>query len=78
MVVEIAIEVHRRVLLDGPVRTSHARVSSAEQNLNLQLDALKKAKRTRIYESHGSGTDSARLELLSCLKALRADDVLVV
>jgi DNA invertase Pin-like site-specific DNA recombinase len=60
------------------MRIGYARVSTAEQNLNLQLDALKKAKCKRIYEEHGSGKDSARLELLSCLKALRADDVLVV
>jgi DNA invertase Pin-like site-specific DNA recombinase len=60
------------------MRIGYARVSTAEQNLNLQLDALKKAKCKRIYEEHGSGKDSARLELLSCLKALRADDLLVV
>jgi DNA invertase Pin-like site-specific DNA recombinase len=60
------------------MRIGYARVSTAEQNLNLQLDALKKAKCKRIYEERGSGKDSARLELLSCLKALRADDVLVV
>ena len=53
------------------MRIGYARVSTAEQNLNLQLDALKKAKCKRIYEEHGSGKDSARLELLSCLKAMR-------
>jgi DNA invertase Pin-like site-specific DNA recombinase len=47
------------------MRIGYARVSTAEQNLNLQLDALKKAKCKRIYEEHGSGKDSARLELLS-------------
>jgi DNA invertase Pin-like site-specific DNA recombinase len=64
------VNVHRTVVV--------ARVSTAEQNLGLQLDALKKAECKRIYEEHGSGKDAARLELLSCLKALRAGDVLVV
>jgi DNA invertase Pin-like site-specific DNA recombinase len=44
------------------MRIGYARVSTAEQNLNLQLDTLKKAKCKRIYEEHGSGKDSARLE----------------
>ncbi len=44
----------------------------------MQLDALRKAECKRIYEEHGSGKDAARHELLSCLKALRAGDVLVM
>ena len=60
------------------MRIGYARVSTAEQNLDLQLDALKKAECKRIYEEHASGKNSARVELQSCLKALRADDVLIV
>lgn len=60
------------------MRIGYARVSTVEQNLGLQLDALSKAEFKRIYEEHSSGKDAARHELLSCLKALRAGDVLVV
>jgi len=44
----------------------------------LQLDALKTAGCTRIYEEHASSKNAERPELANCLKALRAGDVLVV
>ena len=43
-----------------------------------QLDALKTAQSKRIYEEHASGKNSERTELVNCLKALPAGDVLVV
>ena len=60
------------------MKIGYARVSTAEQNLDLQLDALKTAGCTRIYEEHASGKNADRTELANCLKALRAGDVLVV
>jgi DNA invertase Pin-like site-specific DNA recombinase len=60
------------------MRIGYARVSTAEQNLDLQIDALKAAQCGRIYEEHVSGKNAGRTELQNCLKALRAGDVLVV
>lgn len=58
----------------------YARVSTVDQNLNLQRDALKKAgvEPDRIYEEYVSGTKDNRPELTSCLRSLREDDTLVV
>ena len=58
----------------------YARVSTEDQNLNLQRDALKKhgVEPDQIYEEQISGTTRNRPELISCLRALREDDVLVV
>jgi len=60
------------------MRIGYARVSTVEQNLDLQLDALKTAQCKRIYEEHASGRNPERPELVNCLKALRPGDVLVV
>lgn len=60
------------------MKIGYARVSTAEQNLDLQLDALKAAGCQRIYEEHASGKHAERTELVNCLKALRPGDVLVV
>ena len=60
------------------MRIGYARVSSAEQNLDLQIDSLKAGQCGRIYEEHASGKNAGRTELQNCLKALRAEDVLVV
>lgn len=60
------------------MKIGYARVSTTEQNLDLQLDALKTAGCTRIYEECASGKNARRIELANCLKSLRAGDVLVV
>ncbi len=51
----------------------YARVSTEDQNLNLQRDALKKygVEKDRIYEEHISGSKISRPELDSCLRSLR-------
>jgi DNA invertase Pin-like site-specific DNA recombinase len=57
----------------------YARVSTTDQNPQLQLDALKEAGATRIFTDHGvSGSMARRPELDACLDHLRAGDVLTV
>ncbi len=59
-------------------RIGYARVSTDDQHLDLQIDALKKAGCNLIYEEQISGKSLERPELIQCLKALRPNDVLVV
>lgn len=59
-------------------RIGYARVSTDDQNLDLQRDALIKSGCTLIYEEAISGKNIERLELQQCLKAIRAGDTLVV
>ena len=51
----------------------YARVSTEDQNLNLQRDALKKygIDEANIYEEHVSAAKAKRPELASCLRSLR-------
>ncbi len=60
------------------MRIGYARVSTDDQTLDLQRDALKRAKCRHMYEEHASGKNTARPELDGCLKALRKGDTLVV
>ncbi|MET4702240.1 DNA invertase Pin-like site-specific DNA recombinase [Constrictibacter sp. MBR-5] len=59
-------------------RIGYARVSTLDQLLDLQRDALRAAGCCVIYEEAASGKTAARPELDQCRKALRAGDVLVV
>jgi len=61
-------------------RIGYARVSTDDQNLDLQLDALHRAGITDdcLYSDTASGKDAERKELAACLKALREGDTLVV
>lgn len=60
-------------------KIGYARVSTDDQNLDLQRDALTKAGCGQIYEETASGKSAtARPELAQCLKALRTDDTLTV
>jgi DNA invertase Pin-like site-specific DNA recombinase len=59
-------------------RIGYARVSTDDQHLDLQRDALHKAGCLIIYEEKASGKQARRVELENCLKALRAGDTLVV
>lgn len=56
----------------------YSRVSTDEQNLALQLDALEEAGCERVYRDIGSGSLKHRPELDACLDYLRAGDTLVV
>ena len=57
----------------------YARVSTTDQNPQLQLDALQEAGATRIYTDYGvSGSAACRPHLDACLDHLREGDVLTV
>lgn len=56
----------------------YARVSTIEQTLDLQRDALQVAGATVLYEDKASGKTADRPELVHCLKSLREGDALVV
>ena len=56
----------------------YARVSTLDQNPELQLDALQRAGCERIYTDRVSGADRQREQLCLALEALRTGDVLVV
>lgn len=59
-------------------RIGYARVSTDDQNLDLQRDALRVARVESFYEEKTCGKSAGRPELDHCLKALRAGDTLVV
>jgi len=56
----------------------YARVSTQDQDLSLQREALQKAGCTKIYEDKISGSTVSRKALDRCLTALKPGDVLVV
>lgn len=56
----------------------YARVSTQDQNPQLQIDALKKCHCEEIFEEKISGKNKNRPELENCLRMLRKDDVLIV
>ena len=56
----------------------YARVSTLDQNLDLQLDALKKAGCKKIFDDKISGSRAERPGLTKALDMLREDDTLVV
>lgn len=57
----------------------YARVSSTDQDLTIQLEALKQAGCTLIRSEKATGTSTkGRTELASILEFIRADDELVV
>lgn len=59
-------------------RIGYARVSTRDQNLGLQLDALKSAGCDRVFDDVISGTKSHRPGLDRALDVLREGDTLVV
>lgn len=58
-------------------KIGYVRVSTKDQNLDLQLETLKEAGCEKVYSEHKSGI-KARLELAEAIKYLRKGDTLVV
>lgn len=59
-------------------KIGYARVSTREQNLDSQIDALKEAGCSTIYQEIASGSKTDRAVLDKLVQELRANDVLVV
>ena len=60
------------------MKVGYARVSTREQNLESQIDALKKAGCTTIHQEVVSGAKTERPVLDTVIKGLRKGDVLVI
>jgi len=60
------------------MKIGYARVSTADQKLDLQIDALKKAECGEIYSDIASGARTDRPQLETAIKYLRPGDTLVV
>jgi DNA invertase Pin-like site-specific DNA recombinase len=56
----------------------YARVSTEEQGTDAQIDELRAAGCTVIYEEHGSGISRARPKLAELMRDIRRGDVLIV
>src|ERR1700693_5961889 len=60
------------------MKIGYARVSTLDQNLDLQLQALKKAECRRIFQEKISGSNSNRPEFRRVLDHIREGDTIVV
>ena len=56
----------------------YARVSTQDQNIELQIDALQEAGCEEVYQEKISGTKSDRPALEVCIRSLRQGDIFVV
>ena len=63
---------------EGSMLIGYARVSTQDQNLALQYDALMHAGCQKVFEDKISGTKAERPGLSLCLEMLREGDTLVV
>ncbi len=60
------------------MKFGYARVSTKEQNLSLQIDALKKEGCYQIFQEKVSGSKADRPELQKMIDQLREDDIIVI
>lgn len=75
---KVATPYYGDTLNTSPMKIGYARVSTDDQTLDLQLDALRQAGAETIYQEQASGKSASRPELEACLKALRKGDTLSV
>ncbi len=59
-------------------KIGYSRISTADQDPRLQLDALETEGCLKIYTDTATGTTAARPEWIACLADLRPGDTLVV
>ena len=60
------------------MKIGYARVSTDDQNPDLQLTALKRTGCGKIFTDTATGANAKRPELAKCFKLLKAGDVLTV
>lgn len=60
------------------MKLGYARVSTQDQNLALQLDALKAAGCLKIFQEKASGSKTERPELNRLLEIIREGDTLMI
>ena len=60
------------------MKIGYTRTSTLDQNLDLQLDALKNCGCVKIYQEQISSVKDRRPQLENCLQALRAGDTLYI
>jgi len=60
------------------MKIGYARVSTKDQNLSFQLDALNNVGCEMIFEEKASGTKSDRPELITLINQLRKDDIVII
>jgi DNA invertase Pin-like site-specific DNA recombinase len=60
------------------MKIGYARISTRDQSLQLQVDALKAAGCEKIYQEIASGAKTARLVLDDLMRNMRAGDMLVI
>src|SRR5215203_5550165 len=60
------------------MKIGYARISTVEQNLNLQTDALERAGCEKIFTDTASGSINARKGLIDAVEFCRNGDALVV
>src|SRR5277367_1792099 len=60
------------------MKIGYARVSTKDQNLDIQLQALKRAGCRQIYQEKVSGVGRTRPEFQKMMQQMRKDDVLII
>jgi DNA invertase Pin-like site-specific DNA recombinase len=78
LVTETTIPRKDIVMSNDTTQLGYARVSRADQDPQLQIDALKRAGCTKIFVDHMTGSQMDRPQLTAALEYLRSGDTLVL